>query len=52
LNTCDSIRFRWEGDSNEIDEGDSQRFKHDTPRISIYEGIIIVDELEKSRINF
>jgi hypothetical protein len=33
-NAHDSIRFNDDGDSNEIDESDSQHEKHDDPRIS------------------
>jgi hypothetical protein len=33
-NASDSIRFNDDGDSNKIDENDSQCEKHDDPRIS------------------
>jgi hypothetical protein len=33
-NASDLIRFNDDGDSNEIDESDSQYEKHDDPRIS------------------
>jgi hypothetical protein len=51
-NTDDSIRVNREFDSNEIDESDSQRSKHDDPRISIFIGISIHDndDDEKLRI--
>jgi hypothetical protein len=38
---CDSIRFNWEFDSNEIDKSDSQSEKHDEQRISTLHGIKI-----------
>jgi hypothetical protein len=34
-NASDLISFNDDGDSNEIDESDSQPQKHDDPRISI-----------------
>jgi hypothetical protein len=40
-NAFDSIRFNDDGDSNEIDESDSQYKKHDEQRISIEHGITI-----------
>jgi hypothetical protein len=40
-NAFDSIRVNREGDSNEIDESDSQPEKHFDPRISISEQIVI-----------
>jgi hypothetical protein len=48
---CDSIRFNWEWDSNEIDESDLHDEKHSEQRISISFGIITFDDLEKLRIN-
>jgi hypothetical protein len=36
-----STSFNDDGDSNEIDESDSQNEKHDIPRISTENGIII-----------
>jgi hypothetical protein len=41
FNRFDSIRFRCEFDSNEIDESELQRSKHDDPRISTFPGIEI-----------
>jgi hypothetical protein len=38
-NAFDSIRFNDDGDSNEIDESDSQSSKHDDPRILMKFGI-------------
>jgi hypothetical protein len=38
-------------DSNEIDESDLQNEKHFEPRISIFDGILTSDELEKLQIN-
>jgi hypothetical protein len=40
-NVFDSIRFNDDGDSNEIDESDSQFSKHDEPIISTWHGITI-----------
>jgi hypothetical protein len=37
--------------SNVIDESDSHSEKHDDPRISISEGILMLDEVEKLRIS-
>jgi hypothetical protein len=44
-----SIRVKWEPDSNEIDESDSQDEKHGDPRISTFRGISIdlSDEYQK-----
>jgi hypothetical protein len=39
-NANNSIRFNDEGDSNEIDESDSQSEKHNDPRIFTNLGII------------
>jgi hypothetical protein len=50
-NASDSIRFKLEFNSNEIDESDVQREKHDEQRISIVRGISIFNETEKSRTN-
>jgi hypothetical protein len=49
-NASPSIRFNDDGDSNEIDEIDSQLEKHDDPRISTEHGIKIGfnDELENA----
>jgi hypothetical protein len=38
-------------DSNEIDESDLQYEKHEEPRISIFDGISIFDDVEKLRSN-
>jgi hypothetical protein len=40
-NAFEPIRFNDDGDSNEIDESDSQSEKHDDPRISMKCGITI-----------
>jgi hypothetical protein len=40
-NASDSIRVNREFDSNEIDESDSHRSKHDDPKISTFRGISI-----------
>jgi hypothetical protein len=40
-NAQGSRRFNLEYDSNEIDESESQREKHDDPRISTFRGISI-----------
>jgi hypothetical protein len=40
-NAMDSIRVNREFDSNEIDESDRQKKKHDEPRISTPRGITI-----------
>jgi hypothetical protein len=50
-NAFDSIRVNREFDSNETDESDSQDEKHDDPRISMSDEIIIFDNDEKFRIN-
>jgi hypothetical protein len=50
-NANDSIRFKLEFDSNEIDESDLHHEKLDEPRISIVRGISIFDEIQKIRIN-
>jgi hypothetical protein len=38
---CDSMRFNWDGDSNEIDESDPHDEKHSEQRISTLDGITI-----------
>jgi hypothetical protein len=41
LKARDSIRFNWEGNSNEIDKSDLQYEKHSEQRISTLRGITI-----------
>jgi hypothetical protein len=50
-NALDSIRVSRESGSNVIDESDLQLEKHDDPKISTFAGILMLDELEKLRIN-
>jgi hypothetical protein len=50
-NADDSIRVNRELDSNEIDESNLQHEKHEQPRISIFDGILTLDDVRKLRIN-
>jgi hypothetical protein len=50
-NASESIRVNRESVSNVIDESDRHCEKHDDPRISISEGILMLDEIQKLRIN-
>jgi hypothetical protein len=47
----DSTRVKRDGNSNGIDESDSQNAKQYGPRISTEDGIVIADEFEKLQIN-
>jgi hypothetical protein len=47
----DSTRAIRGGGSNEIDENDLHDSKQDGPRISMEDGIMILDDFEKLRIN-
>jgi hypothetical protein len=50
-NANDSIRFKFEFDSNEIDESDLHDSKHDAHIISIVPAISIFDETQKLQVN-